>query len=443
MSIQLSDHFDYGKLLRFTMPTIVMMIFTSVYGVVDGLFVSNFVGTTAFAGVNLILPFLTILGAIGFMIGTGGSALVAKTMGQNNYKKANGLFSMLIYLTVFLGIIFAVPGIIFLRPIAQQLGAQGDMIEVCVIYGRIYLAAMPAFMLQYVFQSFLVTAEKPKLGLAVTVVAGVANMVLDALFMAVFQWGVAGAALATAISQALGGGIPLVYFIISKKSPLRLGKPLWSGKALMQACTNGSSELMTNISGNIVNILFNFRLMQLAGEKGVSAYGVIMYINFIFTAVFLGYSIGMAPIVGFHYGAENHIELKNLLRKSMTIIAALSVILTGAAELLARPLASIFVGYDPELLSMSSHAFMIYAIMFLFCGFNIYASSFFTALNNGLISAAISFVRTLVFQIVCVLVMSTLFALDGIWWSVVMAELLSLVVTVVCLLIFKDKYHYA
>lgn len=442
MKIQLSEHFTYKKLLQFTGPTIIMMIFTSLYGIVDGLFVSNLVGKTAFAAVNLILPFPTILSALGFMIGTGGSALVSKTMGEGDDEKANSLFSLLVYLAVILGAVISAIGVIFVPQVAVRLGAQGDMIENCVVYGRIYLLALPLFMLQYVFQSFLVVAEKPKLGLVVTVAAGVTNMILDALFMAVFHWGVAGAALATAISQAVGGGIPLIYFLMPNKSRLRLGKTRMDGKALIKTCTNGSSELMTNISSNVVNILFNYQLMQFAGEDGVSAYGVIMYCNFIFTSVFLGYSIGSAPIVGFHYGAENHAELKSLLKKSVCVIGILSVVLMGLAELLSSPLSRIFVGYDSELLALTQRAFRIYSVMFLFCGFNIYGSSFFTALNNGLVSAMISFLRTLVFQIGCVLILPALWGIDGIWMSVVAAEFLSLLVTVFCIFRYRNRYHY-
>lgn len=442
MKIQLSEHFTYKKLLRFTGPTVLMMIFTSLYGIVDGLFVSNFVGKTAFAAVNLILPFPTILSALGFMIGTGGSALVSKTMGEGNDKKANSLFSLMVYLTLVLGTGIAVIGVAFVPQVAALLGAKGEMIANCVTYGRIYLLALPLFMLQYVFQSFLVVAEKPKLGLAVTLAAGVTNMILDAVFMAVFHWGVAGAALATAISQAIGGGLPLIYFLTPNKSRLRLGKTKMDGKAVLKTCTNGSSELMTNISSNIVNILFNYQLMQFAGEDGVSAYGVLMYCNFVFTSVFLGYSIGTAPIIGFQYGAANHTELKSLLKKSVWIIGIFSVILLGLAELLASPLSRVFVGYDSELLALTQRAFRIYSVMFLFCGFNIYGSAFFTALNNGLVSAVISFLRTLVFQIGCVLIFPVFWGIDGIWISVVAAELLSLLVTVFCIFRYRNRYHY-
>ncbi len=442
MQIQLSEHFTYKKLLRFTGPTIIMMIFTSLYGIVDGLFVSNVVGKTAFAAVNLILPFPTILSALGFMIGTGGSALISMTMGEGDDKKANSLFSLMVYLTIVLGTVISVIGLIFVPQVAVLLGAQGEMVDICVLYGRIYLSALPLFMLQYVFQSFLVVAEKPKMGLAVTVAAGITNMILDALFMAVFDWGVAGAALATAISQAIGGGIPLIYFLMPNKSRLRLGKTKLDGRAIVKTCTNGSSELMTNISSNIVNILFNYQLMQFAGEDGVSAYGVIMYCNFIFISVFLGYSIGSAPIIGFQYGAGNYTELKSLLKKSAWIIGILSVVLMGLAEVLSPTLSRIFVGYDSGLLALTQRAFRIYSVMFLFCGFNVFGSSFFTALNNGLVSAIISFLRTLVFQIGCVLILPILLDIDGIWLSVVIAELLSLLVTVFCIFRYRNRYHY-
>ena len=323
MSIQLSDHFNYRKLLRFTLPSIVMMIFTSIYGVVDGFFVSNFVGKTPFAAVNFIMPFLMILGAVGFMFGTGGSALIAKTMGEGDPEKANRLFSLFVYVSAACGIVIAVAGIAFIRPIASLLGAEGTMLDDCVTYGRIILIALPAYMLQYEFQSFFVTAEKPQLGLFVTIAAGVTNIVLDALFVAVFRWGLVGAAAATAISQMVGGIVPLFYFFRRNSSLLRLGKTRFDGRALLKACTNGSSELMSNISTSIVSMLYNLQLMHYVGEDGVSAYGVLMYVNMIFLAAFIGYSVGTAPVVGYHYGAGNHKELKSLLKKSMNLILIL------------------------------------------------------------------------------------------------------------------------
>ena len=322
MKIQLSDHFTTGKLLRFVAPSIVMMIFTSVYGVVDGLFVSNFVGKTAFAAVNLIFPLLMILGALGFMIGTGGSALVARTLGEGDSGRAQRYFSMLVYVTIGGGIVFSVLGLLFLRPIAVLLGAQGAMLEDCVVYGGILLAGQTMFMLQNVFQSFLITAEKPHFGLGVTVAAGLTNIILDFLFIAVFRWGVAGAAIATAASQFVGGGVPLLYFARPNRSLLRLGKTKLDSRALLKACTNGSSELMTNLSSSLVTVLYNFQLMQLAGEDGIAAYGVIMYVNFIFIAIFIGYSIGSAPVVGYHHGAGNSTELKSLFRKSLLLVGA-------------------------------------------------------------------------------------------------------------------------
>ncbi|MBD5087895.1 MAG: MATE family efflux transporter [Clostridiales bacterium] len=442
MNIQLSDRFTYKKLLHFTLPSIIMMIFTSIYGVVDGFFVSNYVGKTSFAAVNFIMPFLMILGAVGFMFGTGGSALIAKTMGEGNDDKAKRLFSLFVYVSAVLGIIIAVLGIFFLRSVAAFLGAEGTMLEDCVTYGRIILLALPAFILQYEFQSFFVTAGKPQMGLIVTVVAGVTNMVLDALLVAVFSLGLPGAAAATAISQCVGGIIPLVYFFRPNSSLLRLTKTKFEGKALLKACTNGSSELMSNISMSIVSMLYNGQLMRYAGQDGVAAYGVLMYVNLVFLAAFIGYSVGTAPVIGYHYGAENHNELKSLLKKSLIIISIFSLVMLIAAESLAKPLAIIFVGYDSELLDLTLHSFVIFSFSFLFAGIAIYGSSFFTALNNGFVSALISFLRTLVFQVAAVLIFPLVWGINGIWFSIVAAELMAAIVTVLFLLGMRRKYHY-
>lgn len=442
MDIKLSESFTYKKLLRFTLPSIVMMIFTSIYGVVDGFFVSNFVGKTPFAAVNFIMPFLMILGAIGFMFGTGGSALVSKTMGEGNPEKANRIFSLLVYVSTACAVVIAIVGIALLRPLASLLGAEGEMLENCVRYGRIILIALPAYVLQFEFQSFFVTAEKPQLGLAFTVAAGVTNMVLDALLVAVFPLGLEGAAAATAISQAVGGLAPLIYFARPNKSLLRLTKTRLDGKILLKTCTNGSSELMSNISMSLVGMLYNVQLMKYAGEDGVAAYGVLMYVNMIFLAAFIGYSVGTAPVIGYHYGAQNHAELKSLLSKSVRIISVFAVCMFALAEVLARPLASIFVGYDAGLTELTVRAFSIFSFAFLFAGFSIFGSSFFTALNNGLISAAISFLRTLVFQIAAVLILPLILGIDGIWYSIVVAEVVSVIVTAIFIFTKRKKYGY-
>ncbi len=442
MKIQLSDSFDYKKLLRFTFPSIIMMVFTSIYGVVDGFFVSNFVGKTPFAAVNFIMPFLMILGTVGFMFGTGGSALIAITMGAGDKERAQRLFSLFIYVSAICGILIGALGIVVIRPVAAWLGAEGEMLDNCVVYGRIILAVLPALILQYEFQSFFITAEKPKLGLAVTVAAGVANMVLDALFVGVLRWGLVGAAAATAISQSVGGIIPLIYFGRPNTSLLRLTRTKFDGRALLKACTNGSSELMSNISMSVVGMLYNIQLMKYAGEDGVAAYGVLMYVNMIFLAAFIGYSVGVAPVIGYHYGAGNHGELKGLLKKSLVLIGIFSVGMVALAEGLARPLALIFVGYDPELLDMTLRGFLVYSFSFLFAGLAIYGSSFFTALGNGLVSALISFLRTLVFQVAAVLIFPLIWGLDGIWFSIVAAELVAALVTVAFLAGKRKKYHY-
>ena len=442
MKIQLSDHFTYGKLLRFTLPSIIMMIFTSIYGVVDGIFVSNFAGKTSFAAINLIMPYLMILGTIGFMVGTGGTALISKTLGMGDREKANEIFSMLTAVCIVGGIVATVVAMVLLRPVAHLLGAEGQMLEDCVIYGMIVLPASTAYIIQFAYQSFCVTAEKANLSLGMTVASGVCNMVLDALFVAVFRWGLVGAAVATAIAQILGAIIPLVYFARPNQSLLRLGKFRFDGKALLRTCTNGSSELMTNLSLSVVSILYNLQLIHYAGEDGIAAYGVIMYVNLFFLSVFIGFSIGTAPLIGFNFGADNRKELKNLLRKSIVVLGVSSALMLVSALVLAKPLSQIFVGYDQTLMDMTVRGFMIYSLSFLLCGYNIFGSSLFTALNNGLISASISFVRTLLCQIVAVMTLPLIFGLDGIWASVVAAELTALVLTTFFVLKYRKRYHY-
>lgn len=442
MHIQLSDHFNYSKLLRYAFPSVIMLVFTSIYGVVDGFFVSNFVGKTPFSAVNFIMPFLMILGAVGFMFGTGGSALISQAMGEGKEEKANHLFSLIVYTSFICGVILAVLGIIFIRPIAAALGARGQLLEDSITYGRIILLAIPAYVLQYEFQCLFATAEKPALGLYVTIAAGFTNIILDALFVAVFPFGLEGAAAATAISQCVGGIVPLVYFARQNNSRLKLGKTAFDRSALTKTYINGSSELMSNISMSVVSMLYNAQLLKYAGADGVAAYGVLMYVSFIFQGVFIGYSVGTAPIVGYHYGAGNRQELKNLLKKSLILTGIFAVIMFAAAFALAKPLALIFVSYDKELLNMTVHAFSIFSFSFLCSGFAIYGSSFFTALGDGLTSAAISFLRTLVFQTLAVLILPLFLKLNGIWISIVCAEGMALIVTALFLRLKRKKYHY-
>jgi len=442
MKIQLSDHFTYSKLLRFTLPSIVMMVFTSIYGVVDGYFVSNFAGKAPFTAVNFIYPVIMILGTGGFLFGTGGGALISKTLGEGQQEKANRIFSLVVYAAIISGAVLGALGILLLRPVAQALGAEGELLENCVRYGRICLLALPAFTLQYEFQCLFATAEKPALGLYVTVAAGVANMALDALFVAGFRWGLEGAAAATAVSQCVGGVIPLVYFARPNSSLLRLGRTRFDGRALWKTCTNGASELMSGISGSMVSMLYNAQLLRYAGEDGVAAYGVLMYVSLMFQGVFIGYSVGAAPVVGYHYGAQNHQELRGLRRQSMAIIAVFSAAMFSAAQLLGRPLSLLFVGYDQGLLELTARAFVIFSFSFLFSGFAILGSSFFTALNNGLVSAFISFLRTLVFQVAAVLTFPLIWKADGIWLSIVAAEAMAAAVTAAFLWAMQKKYQY-
>lgn len=441
-AIQLSDHFTRKRLLRFSLPSIVMMVFTSIYGVVDGYFVSNYTGKTPFAAVNLIMPFLMILGGVGFMFGTGGGALIAKTMGEGKAEKADKLFSMTVFASILCGLVLTAVGLLFLRPFARLMGAEGELLENSLLYGTINLIALPFYILQYEFQCLFATAEKPKLGLYVTVASGVANMVLDWLLVAVLPFGLAGAAAATAASQFIGGVFPLIYFARKNSSRLHLTRCRLELRPLGCICANGSSELMGNISMSLVNMLYNVQLMQYAGEDGIAAYGVLMYVSMIFQAIFIGYSVGTAPIVSYHYGAQNREELKSLLRKAIFIVAIAALCMFAAGELLAAPLSRLFVAYDEELLQMTTHAFAIFSFSFLFSGFAINGSSFFTALNDGLTSALISFLRTLVFQVAAVLLFPLLWGLDGIWFSIVAAEIMAVLATIFFLLKKQKKYGY-
>lgn len=442
MNIRLSDHFSYGKLIRFTLPTIAMMIFTSIYGVVDGVFVSNCVGSDAFAAVNLIMPVIMILGSAGFMIGTGGSAIVSKTLGEKKLEKASEYFSILIYLCIVSGVILSAIGIIFIKPIAGLLGATGDIANNCIIYGRTVFFMMTGLFLQNAFQSFLVVAEKPKLGLAVTLLAGFTNMFLDLLFVYVLRLGVFGAAIATGISQFVGAIIPIIYFASGKNNILHLKKCRFNKDIIIKTCINGSSEMVTNMSMSLVNILYNMQLMKYIGTNGVVAYGIIMYVGFIFSGTYIGYSLGSAPVISYHYGAGNKKELKSLFKHSIILLVISSVIMTLLAEVLAKYLAGIFVSYDKQLLELTTTAIRIYSVSYLISELNIFASSFFTALNNGFVSAAISFLRMFLFQIIMILLLPVIIGFNGIWIAVTAAEALALVVSVIFVIINRKKYGY-
>ena len=442
--VKLSDHFTYGRLLRFTLPSIVMMIFTSIYGVVDGFFVSNLAGKAPFTAVNFIMPFLMILSTVGFMFGAGGTAIVSKSFGEGDFDRANRLFSLFVYVTLTLGVLFAALGITFIRPIARFLGAEGELLENSVVYARVILLALPFQVLQFLFQSFFVTAEKPQLGLAVTVSSGVTNMVMDALLVGLLprEYKLIGAAAATGMSQVVGGGVPLLYFFRKNSSLLRLGKTSFDGNAILRATVNGSSEFMSNISMSLVGMLYNVQLMKYAGEDGVAAYGVMMYVSMIFSAAFIGYSIGTAPVVGFHYGAQNFEELKGLLRRSVILIGAFSVSMVLAGELLAVPLSRLFVGYDRALMDLTVSGFRWFAVSFLFMGYAIYGSGFFTALGDGVTSAVISFLRTMVFQVAAVLLLPLLWKIDGVWISIVVAEFMAMALSAAFLVGKRKKYNY-
>lgn len=444
MGIQLSDHFTYQKLIKFTMPSMAMMIFTSIYGIVDGFFVSNFVGKTPFAAVNLIMPFLMITATVGFMFGTGGSAIVAKTFGEQKPARANSYFSLFVYVATALGVVFAVLGYIYIRPIAVFLGAEGELLEACVIYGRINMIGLPFYLWQLLFQSFFVTAERPNMGLGVTIASGVTNMVLDAVLVMLLpqEYKLAGAAWATVLSQVVGGVVPMIYFFCPNSSILRLGKTRYDGKAILKAAVNGSSEFMSNVAMSVVAMLYNTQLLRFAGEDGVAAYGVMMYVSMIFAGAFIGYSIGTAPVVSYHFGAQNHDELKSILRKSLYMLGIFGAVMFIAAELTAPFLAKIFVSYDADLMELTIHGARIGAISFLLMGFAMFSSGFFTALNDGVTSAIISFLRTLVFEAAAVILLPMILGVDGIWWAIVAAEAMAVVLAVFFLAVKQKKYQY-
>ncbi len=442
MNIQLSEHFTYKKLIRFTLPSILMMIFTSIYGVVDGFFVSNFAGKTEFAAVNFIMPYLMILGSIGFLFGTGGSALIAKILGEGDRERGNKVFSLIVYTSIIVSIIISIIGIVFLTPVAKWLGAEGKLLDDCILYGTIILLVLPAFVLQMEFMSFFPAAQKPQLGLIVTVIAGVTNMILDGILVGILPFGLKGAAFATAISQVVGGVIPLIYFARKNTSLLKLTKTSMDVRALIRVSTNGSSEFLTNISLSVVCMLYNFQLMKIAGENGIVAYGVLMYVNYIFVSVFIGYSVGSAPIISYNFGSGNKGELNNMVKKSLVIIGVLSVAMFISSELLAKPMSIIYVGYDKELLNLTLRGFLIYSFSFFFTGIAIYGSAFFTALNDGLTSALLSTIRMAVFQVVTVLVIPIFLKIDGIWLSIVVAELLSALLNLIVMYKLRRKYGY-
>lgn len=443
MAVHLSEHFTYKKLLKATLPSILMMVFTSLYSIVDGLFVSNIVGETAFASLNLFWPICAIIGSLGFMMGAGGAALTAKMLGEGDNEKANKIFSCCVYFTIALGLVLSLLVFFFVEPIAKLLGATEEMLPYCKIYGKILIGAEVAFMLQNLFQNFFIVAEKAGMGFITCIIAGITNMVLDALFILGFNWGLAGAAIATITGQIVGAVIPIIFFSTKiNKTPLKLGKTKFQAKVIFKACTNGSSELLSNIAISVVSIVYNFKLMQLIGENGVSAYGIIMYISYIFVGVFMGYAVGTAPIISYNFGAKNNDELKNVLKKSIVINIVFGVVMTCVSELVARVFSSVFVGANLELLNLTTIALRIYSISFIFMGLNVFASSFFTALNNGLISAIISIVRTLVFQISAVLILSVLFGVNGIWSAIIVAEIGALIMGIIFLIANKKKYKY-
>ncbi|MBR3146834.1 MAG: MATE family efflux transporter [Eubacterium sp.] len=442
MRIKLSDHFDYKRLLRYSVSAICMMLFTSIYAIVDGFFVSNYCGKTPFAALNLIYPVIMLISTVGFMVGTGGSAVVARTLGEGDNKRAQRYFSMFVYAAIVLGITLTVLAQIFLPQISRLLGAEGKIFEDTLIYARVVLLSTPMLVLQVMFQTFFNTAEKPKLGFLITVISGGANIVLDFIFVGALGYGLAGAAWATVVSEYLGGAIPLIYFFMPNDSLLRMTKTTFEPRVFVHACWNGLSEFMGNVSASIVSILYNIQLLKYAGENGVSAFGVVMYVYLLFSAVMVGYGMATSPIIGFHYGARNMEEVSNVIRRNIVVMAVAGVLMFGAAELLSDAVARLFVSYDDDLMVMTRTAFRVTSITYLVYGYNVCGSSFFTALGNGTLSALIEASRLLIFQIIFLYTLPVIFGLSGIWYTLVASDVAAVGVTAAFLIIYRKKYGY-
>ncbi len=442
MKIELNTHFTFKKLLLATLPSMLMMLFTSIYSIVDGLFVSNFVGKTAFAAVNLMMPVIVMIGALGFMMGSGGTALIGKTLGEKDTEKANKYFSQIVYFTILIGLIVSFAVFFFIKDIAIMLGAKGELLEYSIKYARIMISFEVMYMLQNAFQNLFMAANKALLGFSISVIAGITNIIGDALLVGVLKFGVEGAAIATVLSQSIAGLFPILYFSRRNSSALKLVKTSINIKTIYKAATNGASELLSNISQSLVSMVYNKQLMSYVGEDGISAYGVIMYVGYMFTAIYLGYSLGQSGYVAYNYGAQNTDELKNIRKKSLIINSSFGIVMLFIVELFATPLAKIFVGYDKELLNLTVNGFKLYGICYLISGINIYTSSFFTSLNNGLISGLSSFLRTFVFQIIAVIILPLLFGLTGIWLSMLVAEIMSLTVNTIFFVKYKKRYNY-
>ena len=440
----MEGHYGYRRILKEMWPMVLMLMVTSVYSIVDGWFISNFAGSTAFAAMNIIWPAIAIISALGLMVGAGGSALVSKTFGEGDDERANHIFTMLIKLTFIAGAVISAALFVVMKPLAAALGAEGEMVRYAVIYGRILTAALPVYMLQMAMQPFYMVAGRPELGTITSIACGLTNIALDALFVAGLGWGLTGAAVATAASFIVGGCIPAAFFASKRnKTPLRFLKDSrYEWPAIGQSLSNGLSEFVGNISFNIVGICYNLQLMKYIGENGVSAYGVLMYVGFIFGSVFIGYNMGISQVISYKYGAGDKAELRSLLRKSCALVAVAGIVITATVELLAPLLSRLFVGYYPALRDLTTYALHIYMISFLICGFNMFASAWFTALNNGPVSAVISFTRTLVFELGCVFILPLLFGIDGIWVAVNVAEVLALILSAALVLGFRKRYGY-
>lgn len=441
MTNSIAQKFNVFTLLKFAFPTMVMMVFMSLYTIVDGIFVSRLVGSNALSAVNIVYPVISLLIACGIMLSTGGSAIVARQMGEKREQEARENFSMLAVVSVLTGIVILVLGLMFLEPICRILGGTPVLLEDCKIYLGVLLGFGPLTMLQMLFQTFFVTAGKPGLGLGLTLTGGVVNMVLDYVFMGPMQMGVLGAALATGLGQAIMAVAGVVYFL-KVKGNLYFVKPVFRGNILLQSCGNGSSEMVSNLSTAVVTFLFNITMLKLAGEDGVAAITIVLYGQFLFTALYLGFSMGVAPVVSFNYGNQNHAQLKRIYKICIGFILGSSVFILGIALLFSEPIVGIFTGEENHTYELAVEGFFQFSFNYLFAGINIFASALFTSLSNGKISAIISFCRTFVFITVSIVLLPRVMGITGVWLSVPLAELVTLFISITYLKGQKEVYHY-
>lgn len=433
--------FGFFSLLKFALPSVIMMMVMGLYSMVDSMFVSRFVSTNALSAINVVYPVINLLIGLGVMLASGGSAVIAAKMGAGKTDEARRDFSMIVTIGLASSIVIAVAGLIFIRPIVTFLGASELLVDYAVTYLAIILMFAPANMLQMLFQMFFVTAGRPGLGLTFIIGAGLVNAVLDYVFIVPLGMGIAGAALATGIGYLIPAAAGLIFFF-GKKKELYFTKPKFSAAVLGSSCSNGSSEMVSNLSMAVVTLVFNRIMMNLAGEDGVAAVTIVMYAQFLLSSIFMGFSLGVQPVISFHHGAGNRRNLKGIYRHCIVFIAIAAVSVFAVAMTLGPTLTTIFTPKDTNVWTLAVRGFMILPFCFLLEGFSIYASAAFTALGDGKTSALISFLRTFLFILTGLLTLPLAFGIDGVWLAVPVAELCSVLVVIGCVLWHKAKGRF-